>query len=107
MIERPGLVFLYRLCLVLGVEHPDYLGRVLSSRQIAGWEAYNELEPFGPLQEEWRAGLIASTVANFSPISSRRNLTPRDFLPQRRPKTLAERLLALFGGRKPRRVEAS
>lgn len=94
---------MFRLCVVLGIEHPDYLGRVLNSQQIAEWEAYSEIEPFGTLHGEFLVGLLASTVANFSPASKRRNFTPQDFMPQRKAPSLSERLLALFGGRKPKK----
>ena len=36
----------------------------ISSRELSEWQAFNELEPFGEFSQEYRAGLIASMVAN-------------------------------------------
>ena len=36
----------------------------ISSREIMEWMAFSRLEPFGEIQQEYRAGLIASVVAN-------------------------------------------
>ncbi len=36
----------------------------ISSTKLLEWMAYYELEPFGEFQQEYRAGLVASTMAN-------------------------------------------
>lgn len=36
----------------------------MSSREISEWIAYFGLEPFGEQQNEWRAGMLASVMAN-------------------------------------------
>lgn len=36
----------------------------MTSRQLTGWMAYAELEPFGPLAEEHRAGVVAAAAYN-------------------------------------------
>jgi hypothetical protein len=72
--------------------------------------AYAELEPFGPDAEAWRAGVIASTIANVNRDSKKRPrpFTAQDFMPAE-PLTEAEQAAALqerisaammaFGGR--------
>jgi hypothetical protein len=41
----------------------EMLARI-SAHEIAEWLAYSRLEPFGEFQQEYRAALVASTVAN-------------------------------------------
>lgn len=51
--------------------------------QFRAWQEYAELEPFGPQREDYRAGVIASTVVNASPAKKRgaRPVKPTDFFP--------------------------
>jgi hypothetical protein len=51
------------------------------SRELAEWQAYFRLEPFGEARADLRAGIIASTVANVHRDPRRRPLTTRDFMP--------------------------
>jgi len=44
---------------------------------LSEWLAYFELEPFGEDQDEWRAGMIASTTAN---LFSKKQYKPQDFM---------------------------
>lgn len=72
--------------------------------------AYGQLEPFGPDADAWRAGLIASTIANANrdPRKRRKPFTVQDFMPDE-PMTEDEQAAALqarisaammaFGGR--------
>lgn len=41
--------------------------------------AYFSIEPFGPAREDYRAGLVAATVANCA--GSKKVLQPTDFIP--------------------------
>ena len=50
----------------------------LSSQELAEWMAYYSIEPFGPAREDYRAGLIAATVANCA--GSKKVLQPTDFI---------------------------
>lgn len=108
-MRRPFRRFLFRLCLALGVIHPDHLQRLLTARQILDWEVYSELEPFGYVQEQVRFGELCAAVANFSQISRKRNHGWRDFMPyhvdmiKRATQTLGDRIITLFGGKKPER----
>lgn len=59
---------------------------VLDSRQIAEWIAYYSIEPFGEHAAYWRAGQIASTIANVNRPKGKRAFTVEDFMPHE-PKT--------------------
>jgi len=54
----------------------------ISSRELTEWMAFYGLEPFDSAQEEWRAGLIASTVANANRDAKKRSdpYQPADFM---------------------------
>lgn len=55
----------------------------MSARQFVEWQAYCAVEPFGPQAEYWRAGLIASVIANVNRTKkSQKAFTPEDFMPQ-------------------------
>jgi len=88
----------------------ELLARV-SSRELSEWMAYAEIEPFGEVRADLRAGIIASTVANTArdPKKRRRPFQPREFMPRferpRRQQTWQEQLHIVemmnvaFGGR--------
>ena len=59
----------------------EMLARI-SSRELSGWMAYAGLEPFGEAQMEYRAGLIASTVANTARDEKKQKIPfqPADFM---------------------------
>jgi len=56
----------------------------MSSAEFSLWiEAYNE-DQWGDKWHDWRAGLVASTVANFAGKTlgkGAKNLSPQDFMP--------------------------
>lgn len=54
---------------------------MLSSRQIAEWMAYYNIEPFGEHPAYWRAGVIAATIANVNRGKRSRVVKPEDFMP--------------------------
>ena len=43
--------------------------------------AYFSIEPFGTQREDYRAGLIAATVANCAGAGKKKALQPTDFIP--------------------------
>lgn len=47
--------------------------------QLAEWEAFHAVEPFGPLRDEQRFARLAATVANAAPFRSGRPWQPSDF----------------------------
>ena len=49
----------------------------MSSKELTGWIAYFELEPFGYEMDNYRTGVIASTVANSA--GRKKPLVPSDF----------------------------
>lgn len=51
----------------------------IDSAEFVEWLAVYELEPFGEERADFRAGIIASTVAN---SVSKRHFSPRDFMPK-------------------------
>lgn len=57
----------------------------IDSRELSEWIAYFHLEPWGCEVEDWRAGMIASTIANANRDTKKRSkpFTPEDFMPQR------------------------
>jgi len=56
--------------------------RVLTSRQLAEWMAYYSIEPFGEHAAYWRAGVIASTIANVFRGKRGKAMKPEDFTPK-------------------------
>lgn len=59
----------------------------ISSRELAEWAAFYRMEPWGAEAQDWRAGLIASTIANANRDPRRRRVPyqPSDFMPRREP----------------------
>lgn len=60
------------------------LGSRMSSAEFMAWVAYAELEPFGPLREDLRAGHIAALIANIARSMGKRPSTakPSDWFPE-------------------------
>jgi hypothetical protein len=54
----------------------------MSARTFAEWQAYCSLEPFGPPAEFWRAGLLASILANVHRKKNQAPFKPEDFMPK-------------------------
>ena len=56
----------------------------MSSRELTEWMAFFSLEPWGTEVEDWRAGLIAATIANANrdPKKRRKLYEPQDFMPR-------------------------
>lgn len=65
----------------------ELLARI-DSRELTEWAAYFGLEPWGTEVDDWRAGLVASTIANANrdPKQRREPYQPKDFMPDREPK---------------------
>lgn len=58
--------------------------------------AFYEIEPFGDGRADLRAGVVASTVANFSPGPRSKIYKPEDFLMFKEPEDLNEKIIAAF-----------
>lgn len=61
----------------------------ISAKELTEWMAFDTVEPFGGLQDEYRTGMIASTVANTTRDEKKKKepFTPQDFM---RPEFLSE-----------------
>jgi len=57
------------------------LSERMSSKELTEWLAYYSLEPFGNEIENYRAGVISSTIANVVP-GRKTLLKPSDFFPK-------------------------
>lgn len=54
----------------------------LTAGQVAEWEAFHALEPWGGVRDDLRAGTVAASVVNAAPFGGpRRPKTPADFFP--------------------------
>lgn len=96
-MKRPGRKFALELALALGFANVDGMLAGMSSSQFTEWEAFFSISPYGTRAETLRAGLVAATVANFSPASKKHDFSPADFLPrQPEKKSLAKKALAIF-----------
>lgn len=75
----------------------ELLARI-SSRELAEWMAYYEIEPFGEERADVRAALVASTVANVHRGKKRRAYKLDDFMPrfERKTKQTADDMLGFF-----------
>ena len=58
------------------VVHPDALLASLDSRQLGEWYAFLQIEPIGEMREDFRAGMICSTVANYAGRQRAENAGP-------------------------------
>lgn len=63
----------------MGCTVRELLSRI-DARELAEWEAYYSLDPWGQERADLRAGTIAATVANSHSTSG--GFKPSDFMPQ-------------------------
>ena len=59
----------------------ELLARI-SSRELAEWMQYYELEPFGEERADLRAAIVATTIANSNRRKGKRAFKPADFMPR-------------------------
>lgn len=75
--------FAFRLALALGQPNPDRMLEEMPARILSEWQTYASLEPFGEERADWRAAMLASTMAN---IHARKKGKPpykiEDFMPK-------------------------
>lgn len=55
--------------------------RSMDSAELTEWMAFDRIEPFGDPRADLRAGIVASSVANFSMVQLPRSMSPADFMP--------------------------
>ena len=67
-------MFAFRLCLSLGVPHPNYLP--ITAGEFQEWAQYWELEPWG---QDWQRTALGAYVA--AKIGGSKDATISDFMP--------------------------
>lgn len=86
-----------RLAWQCGEPDVDALLARMTAAQFREWCAFYELEPWGPVQEDLRAGLLCSLTQNL--WSEGRKVGPDHFFPslrgKRRRQTVEEQILAM------------
>jgi hypothetical protein len=55
----------------------------MTATELSHWKAYSVLEPFGPMREEYRIGVICATLAAVNGI---KNIDSGSFFPLTKPK---------------------
>ncbi len=72
-------MFLFRLAGHLGKSVRELL-RSMDSAELSEWQAYYSIEPFGPAQEDYRAGICAAVTHNSVPREKgAKPAQPQDF----------------------------
>lgn len=73
----------------MGMTVRELLERV-DSRELSEWMIYFEMEPWGTDVEDWRAGMVASTIANVNrdPKKQIKPYDPEDFMLKRVPEEI-------------------
>ena len=92
---------MYRLALAVGdpcPEEPGGLADRVTVWQLRRWAEYAEVEPWGESRADFRAGIIASTVANVNRGRGVRPFKPGDFMPrfEPRPPQTPQQMRAIF-----------
>ncbi len=59
----------------------ELLARV-SSRELSEWRVYAQMEPFGSLRADYRAGVLAALTANINRGEDAETVAPDDFFPE-------------------------
>lgn len=78
----------------------------LDSAELTAWQAFFDVEPFGPLRDNLHAGIIAAALINGNPWRRKgaRDVTPSDFLlTVERPRQTVAEMKAALAGVRPRR----
>ena len=60
----------------------EELGVRMSGREFVHWMAYYNMEPFGEMRADLRAGIIASTIANVNRGKRHAAFKPDQFMPE-------------------------
>lgn len=71
---------MFRLALALSMTVAE-LGQRMSSAELTEWALFFEIEPLGG-DDEWRAGMLASTIANVNrdPDKRKKAFEPTEFM---------------------------
>jgi len=74
--------FEFRLALALGWPNPDAMLSVMPQRVYREWIAYAEIDPWDEERADWRAAMVAFTMANMWRGKKGRKPKLKDFMPQ-------------------------
>ena len=69
------------MALALGIARIDVLLDQLSATDLAEWMEFYKLEPWGDERADYRAGVVASVVANIHRGKDVKPFKPLDFMP--------------------------
>lgn len=75
-------MFQFSLCLELGIKHPDDLIPILSSKQLADWERFYQVRPFGRDMGFFQAAMIVCALANIHKKKNAKAYKVEDFIPK-------------------------
>lgn len=64
----------------LGIANVDAMARSLTAKQLLEWEAYEDLEPFGELRQDYRIASIVTMLANINRGKGKKAYTLEDFV---------------------------
>ncbi|PCI51396.1 MAG: hypothetical protein COB49_01965 [Alphaproteobacteria bacterium] len=94
--------FAFRLAALLGCTVRELLARI-DARELAEWQAYYRLEPFGEERADWRTAQTTAMIANVNLGKDARPIEAGIFMygyqPEPEP-SLADQIKAVFGGMK-------
>ena len=68
----------------------------IESKELAEWQAYYNLEPWGEERADLRAGIVASTIANVFRGKGSPPKKPKDFMPDFKGTGLVSRVKEAF-----------
>ena len=89
--------FLFRLALQMGRTVRE-LAKAMGSDELSEWAAYYQLEPFGPMADDWRHGIacdIAAKAAGAKQSKSRHYMLSKAAKPR---KQSLDEMAAVFAG---------
>ncbi|MDQ7019612.1 MAG: DUF4035 domain-containing protein [Robiginitomaculum sp.] len=94
--------FAFRLAAQLGCTVRELLARI-DARELAEWQAYYRLEPFGEERADWRQAQTTAMIANVNLGKDAHPIEADIFMYGHEPEpepTLAEQIRAVFGAMK-------
>ncbi len=70
----------------------------IDSAELTEWMAVYRIELFGEIRADYRAGVIASTLANIHRKKGAKPFSPQDFMPflEREPEDLSAKIKRIF-----------
>ena len=92
-------MLMFRLCLVIGVPHPDYLIDMLTSRQLGDWLAFMSIETIGDERADLRTAIMAMSLNNRWRGKNEPPTKPTDYMPHyRAQEQTPEQMHAMMAG---------